>query len=93
MSEITFKEVEVQKLNLQPGEVLVVSVKSNEINEEGLSHLGTGLRNIFPNNKVVVLAVEPEGSIDLTIAIQAEYPQTNYCTDCNCGKKTAYEGE
>ena len=90
--EIKLNEVEVQKLNLQPGEVLVVKVKSNDFNDHSMSQLGSGLRRIFPNNKVVVLGVEPEGNIDLTVAKGSEYPETQYCTDCNCGKKAAYEG-
>lgn len=92
MSELKINEVDVQKLNLQPGEVLVVKVRSDEINASDISQLSIGLKDIFKNNKVVVLAVGESGSIDLTIAKEAEYPQTNYCTDCSCGKKQAYEG-
>lgn len=92
MSEIKINEVEVQKLNLQPGEVLVVKVRSDEIDQSDIQQLSVGLKDIFKNNKVVVLAVGSEGSIDLTVAKPAEYPEVNYCTDCSCGKKAAYEG-
>ncbi len=93
MSEIKFNEVDVQKLNLQPGEVLVIKVKSDDFDQASMQHLGQGMRAIFPNNKVLVLGVEKEGSIDLTIAKGSEYPETNYCNDCSCGKKAAYEGK
>lgn len=93
MNEIKFNEVEVQKLNLQPGEVLIIKVKTEFIDNSQMTTLGQGMRKIFPNNKVIVLSVEPEGSIDLTIAKGSEYPETQFCTDCNCGKKAAYEGE
>jgi len=93
MSEIKFNEVDVQKLNLQPGEVLVVKVRSDKIDAASISHLSTGLKDIFKNNKVVVLAVGEEGSIDLTVAKQAEYPEVSYCQDCSCGKKAAYENK
>lgn len=91
--ELKINEVDVQKLNLQPDEVLVVKVRSDEIQQSDIQHLSDGLKKIFSNNRVVVLAVGSEGSIDLTIAKQSEYPETNYCSDCSCGKKAAYEGE
>lgn len=99
MNEITFNEVEVQKLNLQPGEVLVVKVRSDEIGEYDIQQLSNGLRKVFPNNKVVVLSVGESGSIDLTIAKGSEYPEevkqdcstVNYCNSCSCGKKESYE--
>lgn len=93
MSEIKFNEVDVQRLNLQPKEVLVVRVKSDDISQYAIEQLGTQLRSIFTNNKVVVLAVGLEDSIDLTIAKETEYPEVNFCSDCACGKKDAYEGK
>ncbi len=92
MSEIKINEVDVQRLNLQPGEVLIVKVKSDDINEASLNALSQGFKSILTNNKVVVMAVGSEGSIDLTVAKETEYPAVNFCTDCACGKKDAYEG-
>jgi len=34
--EVKISEVEVQKLNLQPGEVLIVKVRSDEVDAESL---------------------------------------------------------
>lgn len=92
--EIKLNEIEVRKLNLQPGEVLFVTVKSDLADPDSLDRLGAGLRMIFPLNKVVVLSTEPEGSIELTIGKGLEYPDssTKYCQDCSCGKKEAAEG-
>lgn len=90
--EIKLNEVDVQKLNLQSGEVLVVKVKSDQMHADAMQSLSKGLRGVFPNNKVVVLSVENDGSIDLTVAKESEYPSTNFCNDCSCGKKQAYEG-
>jgi len=90
--EIKLNEVEVQKLNLQPGEVLVIKVKSDELTEASMNALRNGFRGLFPNNKVVVLGSASYDTIDLTVAKGSEYPETNFCSDCNCGKKAAYEG-
>lgn len=90
--ELKLNEVEVQKLNLQPGEVLVVKIKSDDLTQDAMYQLRKGMTAYFPNNKVVVLGIGEEGSIDLTVAKPAEYPEVNYCSDCSCGKKAAYEG-
>jgi hypothetical protein len=58
--EITIKEVEVQKLNLQKGEVLFVKYKGEQIEVRQLMDFRKELRKVFPNNKVVVLGL-PEG--------------------------------
>lgn len=91
MSEIKLNEVDVQRLNLQPGEVLVVKVKSDALNDEAMYQLRKGLLGYFPNNKVIVLGHAEDESIDLTIAKGSEYPETQYCSDCSCGKKAAAE--
>lgn len=93
MSEIKINEVDVQKLNLQPGEVLVIKVKSDDISMADMNALRKNFNALFPNNKAVILGIGETGSIDLTVAKQAEYPETSFCSDCNCGKKAAYEGE
>lgn len=100
--ELKMNEAEVQKLNLQPGEVLVVKIRSDQIDSDSMQALSNGLKKVFSNNKVVVLAVGEEGSIDLTAVAASEYPDevkpkvdcstVNYCDSCSCGKKEAYEG-
>jgi hypothetical protein len=90
--ELKLNEAEVQKLNLQPDEILVVKIKSDDLSQDALYQLRKGLTAYFPNNKVLVLGVGEEGSIDLTVAKGSAYPETQYCSDCSCGKKAAYEG-
>lgn len=97
--EIKINEVEAQKINLAPGDVLVVKIKSDELTQASMNGLSEGLKSIFNKNKVVVLATESSGQIDLTIATQSEYPEqvkedcstVNYCNSCSCGKKEAFE--
>jgi hypothetical protein len=55
--EITIKEVEVQRLNLQKDEVLVVKYKGDQVEVSQLMDFRTELRKIFPNNKVVILGL------------------------------------
>ena len=102
LMELKFNEVEVQKLNLQPEEVLIVKIRSDELTAYAMDSLRNGFKNLLPNNRVVVLGVDTDGSIDLTIAKGSEYPvevpkvdcsTVNYCDSCSCGKKEAYESK
>ena len=101
MSEFSLNEIDVRKLNLQPGEVLVVTIKSDELTEDSMYQLRRGLMGYFPNNKVIVLGTGSEGSIDLTVAKAVAYDEpkacgpepANYCSDCSCGKKEAFENK
>jgi hypothetical protein len=67
-----------------------------------MSSLREGLMAYFPNNKIIVLGVGENGGIDLTVAQVAAYDEpkpkvdcstVNYCDNCSCGKKEAYEGK
>lgn len=91
MTKIT--EIEINKISLNPREVLVAKVKfSNENfrvdNEYLLDGFKKTLEELFPNNMVMVLGVNDEASVEFSIIQQPEAscgPQT--CVDCNCGKK------
>ena len=85
--ELKINEVDVQKLNLQPGEVLVVKVKSDQVSADDIQSLCEGLKEFFPNNKVVVLAVEEGGDINLTTIKDSCNIDTNCCGECNCKTK------
>lgn len=99
--EIKINEVEVQKLNLQPGEILVVKVRSDVVRPEDMDILASQFRKLIPGNKVAVLMLGENDNIDLTIAKGSEYPEVdkssspcsiaNYCNDCSCGKKEIAE--
>jgi hypothetical protein len=98
--EIKLVETEVQKINLGEGDVLVTTIKSDEIDMASMNSLGDQLRKIFPNNKVIVMGVGSEGDIKFTVAKDAAAKVSsgcgtgpaNYCSDCSCGKKERYEG-
>lgn len=101
-----FIEIEAQKINLQPGETLMVTIKNSYIEPKEIQHMGSEFRKVFPNNKVFLFSVELEGDIKFATVSQPEIkvaPVTNpgyctvtnpgYCTDCSCGKKEAVEGK
>lgn len=93
--ELTLKEAEVTKLNLQPGEALVVTIKSDErIGDKNLSALREMFNDVFPNNKTIVLAMGPNNKIDFSVIKDSEDNSCstgNYCDDCNCGKKESFD--
>ena len=91
------KELELTRIVLEPGETLVVKVKSSNATSEGLEILGENLRERFPNNKVIVFGLGENDNIELTSVKDTSYndcssPQ-GYCGDCSCGKKERIEGE
>lgn len=120
--KISLLEIEVNKISLKPGDVLLAKVKGPDFKDDAVCEaLGQSLRAVFPNNKVGVLYVE-DNSIDLTVISEEtaeiiksveEAKQmiadqhvknsensenkacnpTNYCVDCNCGKKAVAEGQ
>lgn len=101
--EVRFNELDVQRLNLQPGELLVVTIKSDEVSQESMYELRKGLEKYFPNNKILVLGHAVSDNIALTVAKDMSYseekPQVSgcgptpadYCSSCSCGKKEAFE--
>lgn len=100
MSEETIvKQIEVMKITLEPGDVLISTIKSLYLDSQSMTSLGEQLRQMFPNNKVVVMGCEPEGDIKFVVAKDASLSDTvgcgatpaSFCSDCSCGKKEAYE--
>jgi hypothetical protein len=96
--ELKLNEVEVTKLNLQPGETLVVTLRSDEIGEYDMDSLGAAFRKAFPNNRVAVLNVGTNGDVKFQ-SIKEEVKDLScsnspvgYCGDCNCGKREQIEG-
>lgn len=87
-TEIILKETEVQKLKLQPGEVLVVKLKG-DFSMADTDSLQKGFQSLIPNNKVAILTVPEEAGIELTTLEGSKYP--SYCGDCGCGKKEVAE--
>lgn len=81
--EITLKDIEVQKLNLKPDDVLVVKLIGDAFMEEDTVELRNVLKQLI-SNKVLVLSIPSDNSIDLTIVQSADKFECEGCEDCNC---------
>lgn len=100
---LLIKEVEVTKLNLQPGDVLAVKVFADDINAHDLAGLRTQLQTLFKNNKIMLFALPSNGRIEMDV-LDTKLPRStepaspcaepmSYCNDCGCGKKERIEGQ
>ena len=100
--EIRFNAVDLLQVNLESGDVLIATIKSDDINMSSMNSIGDYLRKTFPNNKVLVMGVGSEGDIKFTVAKDATVGDTksasgcgptpaDFCNNCSCGKKEAYE--
>ncbi|CAM6004864.1 unnamed protein product [Sphagnum balticum] len=92
-----FDVVEVQRVGLQPGDILMVTVKNDDLSQDSVDSLRNQLQAVFPNNKVFVFAMGTSDDVQLKIindsnplAIQSN---PGYCSDCDCGKKATSEAE
>lgn len=95
-SKVSVIIAEVTKISLEPGDVLSVSVKTEEYYKPFMDLLTKGLREAFPNNQVFVVSMPPDNAIEFT-AIKPQKKvdcsdEMSYCTDCSCGKKETIEG-
>jgi hypothetical protein len=79
-----FDVVEVQRVGLKPGDVLMVTVKNDDLSQESVNALRMQLETVFPNNKVFVFAMGTTDDVKISVVSQSE---ASYCSDCNCGKK------
>jgi hypothetical protein len=77
--DLTINEVEVQRVNLQPNDVLMVTVNHEDITEHSIEQLREKLKVLFPTNKVMLFAMGPEGYVKFTVATQSE---KSYCDRC-----------
>jgi hypothetical protein len=95
--QIGFDVVEVQRLSLQPDDVLMVTVKNDELSQASVDALRKQLQLIFQNNKVFVFAMGTNDDVQLSIVSEAQLPVAScdpvgYCSDCSCGKKEQATG-
>lgn len=89
-NQIKINEIEVQKINLQPNDVLMVTVQHEDADEQSMLALKETLTSLFPNNKIMLFSLGLEGYVKFTVASQS---QKNYCDDCDCGKKQEWENK
>lgn len=86
--ELTLKEIEVTKLNLQPGDVLTVTIKDNDIDTSSLESLREMFKRLYPNNEVALFGIGLNSDITFTVT---KGSNPGYCVDCSCGKKEQVE--
>ncbi len=96
MEEFTFKEVELIRIKLEPGEVLAVKIFSDDADSEYLDAFRKSIQGFFPNNNVLLFLFSREDNMTMEAIKPIEQVRncstTSYCLDCNCGKKEAAEG-
>jgi hypothetical protein len=92
-------EIEVQKIDLQEGDTLMITIKNDYIEPEILNSFRDQFKQKFPNNQVFVIGMDSESEIKYAVISQPKPALDNcstspvgYCSDCNCGKKEAAEG-
>jgi hypothetical protein len=99
--ELSFKAIELTKLNLQPGDTLAITVKSDDMNGDSINALKKGMEQNFPNNKILIFGLGLNDSLQFTALSEGKLEisenkgcnSANYCVDCNCGKKESYENQ
>ena len=64
---IKFQEAEVTKLNVQPGEILMVTVYADDITPEHLRVLKVQLQALFPSNKIMLFAMPIGSKIEMDV--------------------------
>lgn len=81
MNEETFKikELEVTKINLKRGDVLMVTIKSDYIDEEIAHSIRKQLSGIFTENKVAlyVMGTQDEVRFSIVSSEETRYPDTS----------------
>lgn len=66
-NELKINEVEATKLNLQPGQVLIVKVYADDTSQNDLAQLRSQLKVLFPNNKIMLFALPSGGKIEMDV--------------------------
>lgn len=93
--ELSLKEVEVTRLNLQPGEVLVAKIYADDIDEAHLRALKTQLKVLFPNNRIMLFALPIGSKIEMDVldtrpTSPLAVPPEVKAVDLSCAEPTAY---
>lgn len=97
--QISLKEIEVARLNLQKGDVLALKLRGDELMDQAvIQSLKNNFQLLFPDNKIIVLGLGEENDVNFEILnaeVKAEEIQGcsvgSYCADCSCGKKERFE--
>lgn len=86
---IALQQVEVNKISLSDGDVLIAKLQGTEFDHYAMNSFGKMLQKAFPSNKVIVLSIYDGHSITFDVVNTASGCNTDvgYCSDCSCGKK------
>ena len=71
-------EIEIQKINLSPGDTLIVTVKNDDIHPSALVELQKQFKLVFPDNKTFILGMGTDGDVKLAVVNQ---PESRYDND------------
>jgi hypothetical protein len=93
--EITFKDVELTRLTLQPGQILMVKIYMDDLSQSAVAMLKTQLQSCFPDNRIMLFALPEGGRMEMDV-LDTSLPdmslKTPVCSNCSCGKKAMQEG-
>ena len=100
--QLNITEMQVARLNLTPGEILAVVIKTDDVSEELVGSVKANIQKLFPGNRVLIFGIGLGDSIQFSkIGVEKEILANkelsscntgNFCADCNCGKKEQFEG-
>lgn len=89
--ELTIKELEATKLDIKPGDTLAVTIKSDDVTGEALGVLKEQLSAMFPKVRVLLFGIGLHDDVKFNVITEPK--DVNVCSDCNCGKKSRFEGD
>lgn len=97
--EVSLNLLDVAKIDLEPGDVLVVKCKGKDFEDPSvLQSLQEQFKMLFPYNKIAMFFLG-DNEMNLEI-VKSDIPAAlnscsggNYCSDCTCGKKEQAESE
>ena len=89
--ELRFRELELTKLNLNKGDTLAVTVKSDDMAGETIDALKRGLAEAFPGVRVMIFGIGLKDEIRFAAISENKELSScgteEYCIECSCGKK------
>jgi len=80
--ELKISELEIAKLNLQPGDTLMVKVRGDDFDyAETMESLRQSLQNAFPLARVMVLCMDKDHDIQVTVIKQGASDESDQGTE------------
>lgn len=93
--ELTIAAADAIKLDLAPGDTLAITIKSDDLDEYLIGHLKKQFTEFFPGVRVLIMGVGSNDEVKYSVISENKENSacgtSNFCADCNCGKKEQYE--